>query len=108
VVIVNQTLADRFFPGADPIGKRIAYTGEVLPFTPFSDAWRTIVGVVANTQDGGLDAEPRAVAFAPFAQEFSMLGGLVIRADSNASGLADARPRASCDRSPRPLPSRTC
>jgi putative ABC transport system permease protein len=93
VVIVNQTLADRFFPGADPIGKRIAYTGEVLPFTPFSDAWRTIVGVVANTQDGGLDAEPRAVAFAPFAQEFSMLGGLVIRADSNASGLADAATR---------------
>ncbi|HPV77864.1 MAG TPA: ABC transporter permease, partial [Gemmatimonadaceae bacterium] len=93
VVIVNQTLADRFFPGADPIGKRIACTGEVLPFTPFSDAWRTIVGVVANTQDGGLDAEPRAVAFAPFAQEFSMLGGLVIRADSNASGLADAATR---------------
>ena len=29
-------------------------------FTPISGDWRTIVGVVGNTQDGGLDAEPRA------------------------------------------------
>jgi len=88
VVIINRTLADRFFPGEDPLGQRIAWTGEVLKFTPFSGDWRTIVGVVGNTQDGGLDAEPRAVAFAPFAQELTVFGGLVIRADSNVSGLA--------------------
>jgi predicted permease len=88
VLIINQTLADRFFPGEDPLGKRIAWTGEVLKFTPFSGDWRTIVGVVGNTQDGGLDAEPRAVAFAPFAQELTIFGGLVIRADSNVSQLA--------------------
>jgi putative ABC transport system permease protein len=93
VVIVNQTLADKFFPGEDPIGKRIAWTGEVLRFTPISGDWRTIVGVVGNTQDGGLDATPRAVAFMPFAQEFAMFGGLVIRADSNAAGLAAAATR---------------
>src|SRR6185437_16626465 len=28
VVIVNQTLADKLFPGQDPIGKRIAWTGD--------------------------------------------------------------------------------
>jgi predicted permease len=88
VLIINQTLADRFFPGEDPLGKRIAWTGEVLKFTPFSGDWRTIVGVVGNTQDGGLDAEPRAVAFAPFAQELTIFAGLVIRADSNVSQLA--------------------
>ena len=87
VVIVNKTLADRFFPGEDPLGKRIAFTGDVLQFTPISGDWRTIVGVVGNTRDGGQDAAPRAVAFTPFAQELAMLGGLVIRADSNASGL---------------------
>jgi putative ABC transport system permease protein len=93
VVIVNQTLADRFFPGEDPIGKRIAWTGEVLKFTPISSEWRTIVGVVRNTQDGGLDAKPRAVVFEPFVQEFTMIGGLVIRADGDATGLAAASTR---------------
>ena len=75
VVIINQTLADRLFPGEDPIGRRIAWTGDVLRFTPISGDWRTIVGVVANTQDGGLDAAPRAVMYMPFAQEFTMPAG---------------------------------
>jgi predicted permease len=93
VVIINQTLADRYFRGEDPVGRRIAFTSEVLKFTPISGDWRTIVGVVGNTQDGGMDAEPRPVVFMPFAQEFAMFGGLVIRADSNASGLAAAATR---------------
>jgi predicted permease len=93
VVIINQALVNRFFPGEDPIGKRIAWTGEVLKFTPFSGDWRTIVGVVGNTQDGGLDAEPQPVVFMPFAQEFAIGGGLVIRADSNVAALAGAATR---------------
>ncbi|MDB4906132.1 MAG: permease [Gemmatimonadetes bacterium] len=90
VVIVNRALADRYLPGEDPIGKRIAWTGRVLRFTPVRNDWRTIVGIVGNTQDGGLDARRLAVVFAPFTQEMAMLGGIVIRADSNAAGLAGA------------------
>jgi putative ABC transport system permease protein len=93
VVIVNKTLADKLYPGESPIGKRVAWTGQVLRFTPVSDEWRTIVGVIGNTQDGGLDAQPRGAAFMPFAQEVAMLGGLVIRTDSNASDLAGAATR---------------
>jgi hypothetical protein len=93
VVIINRTLADKYFPDEDPLGKRIAWTGDVLRFTPFSGDWRTIIGVVGNTQDGGLDAEPRPVVFQPFAQELAMGGGFVIRADSNARALAAAATR---------------
>lgn len=93
VVIINRRLADQFFPGEEPVGKRVAFTGEILKFTPISSEWRTIVGVVGNTQDGGLDAAPRLVVFAPFAQELAILGGLVIRADSDASKLAAAATR---------------
>jgi predicted permease len=87
VVIINQVLAAKLFPGEDPVGQRVAWTGDVLRFTPFSGDWRTVVGVVGNTQDGGLDAAPQPVAFMPFAQELAIGGGLVIRVDSNASAL---------------------
>ncbi len=93
VVILNQTLADRLFPGEDPVGQRIAWTGEVLKFTPISGEWRTIVGVAGNTQDGGLDAEPSPVVFMPFAQMLAFSGGLVIRADSNVARLTGAATR---------------
>ncbi|MGQ0642974.1 MAG: ADOP family duplicated permease [Gemmatimonadaceae bacterium] len=93
VVIVNKTLADKFFPNEDPIGKRVAWTGELLKFAPFSGDWRTIVGVVANTQDGGLDAKPGLAVFMPFAQELALGGGFVIRADSNVAALTAAATR---------------
>jgi len=93
VVIINRTLADKVFPNEDPLGKRIAWTGDVLRFTPISGEWRTVVGVVGNTKDGGLDAEPRAVVFMPFMQFVSFGGGLVIRADSNVAALVPAATR---------------
>jgi predicted permease len=93
VVIVNQALVDRFFPDRNPLGQRLAFTGEVLRFTPFTDEWRTIVGVVNNTRDGGLDAEPPLVMFVPFAQEFAIGGGFAIRTDDKAPDIAAAATR---------------
>ena len=93
VVIINQTLADRLFPNRDPIGQRIAWTGDVLRFIGISDKWRTVVGVVGNTKDGGLDAEPRGVVFQPLEQEQLFGGGLVIRAQRDPSALGPAATR---------------
>jgi predicted permease len=93
VVIVNKTLADQFFPGENPIGKRIAWTGELLKLSPISGEWRTIVGVTGNTHDGGPDALPRPVVFMPMTQMLSLSGVLVIRADSNVAGLTTAATR---------------
>jgi predicted permease len=93
VVILNKTLADQLFPDRDPIGQRIAWTGDVLKFIPVSGEWRTVVGVVGDTKDGGLDAPPVPVVFQPFAQEMAFSGGLVIRAARDASSLASAATR---------------
>jgi putative ABC transport system permease protein len=90
VVIINKTLADRLFPGEDPVGKRVAWTGEVLRFSPVTGDWRMIVGVAANTQDGGLDAQPRPVVFQPYTQMIPISGALAIRADSNVARLIPA------------------
>ena len=93
VVVINKVLADRFFPNEDPVGRRIAWTGEVLRFAPISGEWRTVVGVVGNTMDGGPEAAPTAAVYLPFAQMLALRGGLVIRADSNSAALVPAATR---------------
>ena len=90
VVIINRMLADRLFPGEDPLGRRVAWTGDVLRYTPWSGDWRTVVGVVGDTRDGGLDSVPRPVMYMPFAAELAVFGDLVVRADSNVSTLVTA------------------
>ena len=93
VVIINKTLADKLFPDRDPIGQRVAWTGDVLRFIGVSGDWRTVVGVVGDTKDGGLDAEPRGVVFMPFTQEPVFGAGLVIRARNSAEMLIPAATR---------------
>ncbi len=93
VVILNKTLADQLFPGRDPIGQRVAWTGDVLRFIGISGDWRTVVGVVGDTKDGGLDAAPQGVVFQPLTQEALFSGGLVIRAERSATSLIPAATR---------------
>jgi predicted permease len=93
VVIINETLAKRLFPDQDPVGRRVAWTGEVLSFIGISGEWRTVVGVVGDTRDGGLDAPPLPVTFVPFAQGDYPSGGFVIRTSGDAAALAPAATR---------------
>ncbi len=54
-VLINEAMAKRFWPGEDPVGKRISTmvsSGQQIP-------WQTIVGVVGNVRHLGLDVEPR-------------------------------------------------
>ncbi|NUQ50914.1 MAG: ABC transporter permease, partial [Phycisphaerae bacterium] len=90
VVVINEALAEQLFPGQDPVNRRVAWTGDVLRFTPISGEWRTIVGVVGNTKDGGLDATARPAMYLPFVQMLALGGSLVIRADSNVGTLVPA------------------
>ncbi|HEX4959525.1 MAG TPA: ABC transporter permease [Thermoanaerobaculia bacterium] len=48
VVVVNKTLANLFYPGKSPIGRRLRAGGDKSP-------WLTIVGVVADVKQQGLD-----------------------------------------------------
>lgn len=100
VVILNKTLADLLFPSQDPIGRRVAWTGEVLKFIGISGDWRTVVGVVGTTKDGGLDAEPIPVTFIPFAQSDFPSAGLVIRASGDPSAIGPAATRIVRDIDP--------
>ena len=62
VVVINEAFARKYYPGEDPIGKRIAYG-----FPNNEHYWRTIVGLAADTYEG-LGQPSRATTFAPFRQ----------------------------------------
>ncbi len=90
VVVINEALAQRLFGDSDPLGRRIAWAGDLLRFTPFSGEWRQVVGVIGNTQDGGLDAAQALVVYHPFDQVLAISGTLVVRADSGVAHMAPA------------------
>ncbi len=51
VVMINEEMARRYWPGEDPLGKRFLLGGGAGP------GWVTIIGIVRNVQHNGLDAE---------------------------------------------------
>jgi predicted permease len=103
VAIINATLAERLFGDENPIGRRIAWTGEVLKFIPVSGDWRTVVGVVGDTRDAGLDTDPTPTVFQPIAQEDIFSGAMLVRTRSNPTLIQPAALRTIRELYPRQL-----
>jgi putative ABC transport system permease protein len=63
VVILSHSIADRFWPRGDAVGKRITMVDK-----PGRDDWLTIVGVVSDVVQTGVTAKPDAAIYRPIAQ----------------------------------------
>ena len=63
VVLINELLASRIWPGEDAIGKQVQLGGPKRP-------WRTVVGIVGNVRHEGLDAPQKLQVYVPEAQWF--------------------------------------
>jgi putative ABC transport system permease protein len=63
VAIVNEAMTRRFWPDADPIGKRIKPGGAASP-----GDWVTIVGVAGNVKYSGLHVESELTIYYPYTQ----------------------------------------
>jgi putative ABC transport system permease protein len=103
VVILNQAFAKKLFGDVDPIGRRVAMTGDVLRFTPFTGDWRTVVGVVGDTRDHGLDNDPTPTMYEPFAQELIFGATLIVRTTSDPAVVQPMIVKAIHDLYPRQL-----
>jgi putative ABC transport system permease protein len=77
VAIVSKSLAEQLFGSGNPVGQRIGM-GEG-PFSRGPTNWVTVVGVVADTRDRGLDGAMTATVYRPFAQDLIITPSLVIR-----------------------------
>jgi len=80
VAIVNETLAQRLWPGMDPLGKRVRVTEP-------AGAWREVVGVARDAKYLSLTEAPMGAYYVP--QPLSAAGTLVVRtAGSPRAALA--------------------
>ncbi len=88
VMIINEAMARRHFPGEDPIGKRIkiGYGDDPSP--------RLVVGVVGDVKHSILDIEPRDQIYVPFDQEPTFSFRLVVRTTVEPLSLVSAVHRA--------------
>jgi predicted permease len=69
VVIVNHTLAERYWPGQDPIGKRLHWG---FPESPLP--WMTVVGEIGDIQQTSADTPVQEQTYIPVGQFATSLG----------------------------------
>jgi len=83
VAIIDETMAKTYWPGEDPIGKRIHRGG-----TRSTRPWSTIVGVVGHVRYRTLEAQSRVQLYWPYAQDPVPYISLVVRTPLEPRSLA--------------------
>lgn len=78
-MVINETMARRYFDGEDPIGKVVR--------NPHGKA--EVVGIVGDVKHYGLDSEPRAELFMPAYQQPLNGMALIVRTASDPQGFID-------------------
>jgi putative ABC transport system permease protein len=70
VIVINQALADRYFPGQDPIGKHLTFAfwhgGSTAPGDSAVHPYGEIVGVVRNAYYGSPKSKPEPATYLPY------------------------------------------
>jgi len=93
VVVINQKLAERYWPGENAIGKRISMENPRK-----GPSWLTVVGVVVNSKQEEWAARPESEVFLPYLQNHNYLENsnafsymtLVARTTGDAAELASS------------------
>jgi macrolide transport system ATP-binding/permease protein len=81
VIVINETLARKYFPGEDPVGHVIGDGG----LSPKS--LRRIVGVVADVRESGLDTEVWPTEYEPAYQNGDIFTTLLVRTEKDEGSM---------------------
>jgi predicted permease len=82
VGIINETMARRYWPNEDPIGKQFRLQGPPSMFP-----WVTVVGVASDVRYGGVDEAAPPTIYRPQQQFPSAAMAVVVRASGNPMSL---------------------
>ena len=80
VALVSEALATRFWPGEDPLGKRLSLRKPDAPRVE-------VVGVVADSKYAGLNEQPQPFVYVPIRQSYSGTTTVIVRGDSDPGRL---------------------
>ncbi|HVG21440.1 MAG TPA: FtsX-like permease family protein, partial [Blastocatellia bacterium] len=83
-LVINQTMANRFFPDEDPVGQRIAFG-----FDPERRPW-LIIGVAGDEKVAALDARTTPVIYFHYEQDVEPYMGVMVRTASDPTGVLSA------------------
>jgi putative ABC transport system permease protein len=86
VVILSETAARTFWPGEDPIGKRVRFGQGGFD----SNSYGEVVGVVADVRYQAVETAPRSDAYLPVLQSPRSGGILFVRSSLDVAGIAPA------------------
>jgi putative ABC transport system permease protein len=89
VCIINETTARDFFPGADPIGKRLKL-GSASEYVP----WFTVVGVVRDVRFEDMETRVRPQVYRPVEQNTENMMTFVVCAEGSPAALLERTLRA--------------
>jgi predicted permease len=79
VAIINQTMAEKFWPGQDALGKQFKFFGD--------QQYRQVVGIARNSKYGSLVEPPLPFIYQPLKQEYSPAFSLSIRTAADPKGI---------------------
>jgi predicted permease len=85
ITLINETMARKFWPGGDPVGKRIK-----LGDHPAQAPWITVVGVVGDVRHVGIDTQPLPEMYRAYAADPLGSPMLVIRTATDPKPLVSA------------------
>jgi predicted permease len=89
VVIVSQSVADKLFPGLNPLDRELKWTDPVMKFIGISYEPRRIIGVVPDFDDENIIPQPGMMIYQPVDQE-GWQGRMFVRAKQDPYSLVPA------------------
>jgi predicted permease len=82
VVVINQTMAQQFWKGGEPLGKRFKFFGD--------QDYTTVIGVAKDSKYNGVAEDPQNFIYQPLSQNYTPQATLHVRSAGDAAALSNA------------------